>query len=90
VPTGRMSVSNSVYLPGSDLDIQTGSLKPDRQRRCRTQNMRLEMERLEKEEQRISADMHHELSKGGVRVSMRFAIFLVAFVLFVCGIAVLV
>ena len=37
VPTPRMSVSASVYLPGSDVDPQTGWLKPDRQRRCRTQ-----------------------------------------------------
>lgn len=30
VPTPRMSVSASVYLPGSDVDPQTGWLKPDR------------------------------------------------------------
>ena len=37
VPTPRMSVSASVYLPGRDVDPQTGWLKPDRQRCCRTQ-----------------------------------------------------
>ena len=31
VPTSRMSVSNSVYLPGSEVDLRTGQLKPDRQ-----------------------------------------------------------
>ena len=46
MPTPRMSVSSSVYLPGSDVDPQTGWLKPDRQRRCRTQGKKLEMERL--------------------------------------------
>ena len=30
VPTPRMSVSASVYLPGSDVDPQTGWLKPNR------------------------------------------------------------
>ena len=53
VPTPRMSVSSSVYLPGSDVDPQTGWLKPDRQRRCRTQGKQLEMERLTREQQAL-------------------------------------
>ena len=61
VPTPRMSVSSSVYLPGSDVDLQTGWLKPDRQRRCRTQGKRLEIERLRQEEAALQASIQREL-----------------------------
>lgn len=89
VPTPRMSVSSSVYLPGSDVDLQTGWLKPDRQRRCRTQGKRLEIERLRQEEEALQASIQREMSKGGVRISMRLGIFLTALLLFVCGLCVL-
>ena len=89
VPTPRMSVSSSVYLPGSDVDLQTGWLKPDRQRRCRTQGKRLEIERLRQEEGALQASIQGEMSKGGVRISMRLGIFLTALLLFVCGLCVL-
>jgi len=90
VPTPRMSVSSSVYLPGSDVDIQTGRLKPDRQRRCRTQGKRLEIERLEREEQELKASVQREMSKGGTRISVRTGILLIAVMLFVCGISILI
>ncbi len=90
VPTPRMSVSSSVYLPGSDVDIQTGRLKPDRQRRCRTQGKRLEIERLEREEQALKASVQREMSKGGTRISVRTGILLIAVLLFVCGISILI
>ena len=89
VPTPRMSVSSSVYLPGSDVDLQTGWLKPDRQRRCRTQGKRLEIVRLRQEEAALQASIQREMSKGGVRISMRLGIFLTALLLFVCGLCVL-
>ena len=90
VPTPRMSISSSVYLPGSDVDIQTGRLKPDRQRRCRTQGKRLEIERLEREEQALKASVQREMSKGGTRISVRTGILLIAVLLFVCGISILI
>lgn len=90
VPTPRMSVSSSVYLPGSDVDIQTGRLKPDRQRRCRTQGKRLEIERLEREEQELKASVQREMSKGGTRISVRAGILLIAVLLFACGISILI
>ena len=90
VPTPRMSVSSSVYLPGSDVDMQTGRLKPDRQRRCRTQGKRLEIERLEREEQALKASVQREMSKGGTRISVRTGILLIAVLLFVCGVSVLI
>lgn len=89
VPTARMSVSASVYLPGSEVDIYTGQVKPDRQRRRRTQAKILEAERLEREEQRIREAVRREESKGGVRVSMRFGVLFCAAVLFVCGLILL-
>lgn len=89
VPTPRMSVSTSVYLPGSDVDPQTGWLKPDRQRRCRTQGKKLEMERLTREQQALEESIRREMSKGGVRISVRMGVFLTALLLFICGLCVL-
>ena len=89
VPTPRMSVSASVYLPGSDVDPQTGWLKPDRQRRCRTQGKQLEMERLTREQQALEESIRREMSKGGVRISVRMGVFLTALLLFICGLCVL-
>lgn len=89
VPTPRMSVSASVYLPGSDVDPQTGWLKPDRQRRCRTQGKKLEMERLTREQQALEESIRREMSKGGVRTSVRMGVFLTALLLFICGLCVL-
>ena len=89
VPTPRMSVSASVYLPGSDVDPQTGWLKPDRQRRCRTQGKKLEMERLTREKQDLQEPIRREMSKGGVRICVRMGVFLTALLLFICGLCVL-
>ena len=89
VPTPRMSVSARVYLPGSDVDPQTGWLKPDRQRRCRTQGKKLEMERLTREQQALEESIRREMSKGGVRISVRMGVFLTALLLFICGLCVL-
>ena len=89
VPTPRMSVSASVYLPGSDVDPQTGWLKPDRQRRCRTQGKKLEMERLTREQQALEESIRREMGKGGVRISVRMGVFLTALLLFICGLCVL-
>lgn len=89
VPTPRMSVSASVYLPGSDVDPHTGWLKPDRQRRCRTQGKKLEMERLTREQQALEESIRREMSKGGVRISVRMGVFLTALLLFICGLCVL-
>ena len=89
VPTPRMSVSASVYLPGSDVDPQTGWLKPDRQRRCRTQGKKLGMERLTREQQALEESIRREMSKGGVRISVRMGVFLTALLLFICGLCVL-
>lgn len=89
IPSARMSVSASVYLPGSDVDMYTGQLKPDHQRRRRTQDKRLEKERLEREKKRLQETYDREMSKGGVRITMRMGVLVTAAVLFVCGLAVL-
>lgn len=89
IPSARMSVSASVYLPGSEVDLYTGQLKPDHQRRRRTQAKRLERERLEREDKRQQEAYAREMSKGGVRVTMRAGVLLMAAVLFVCGLVLL-
>ena len=90
VPNNRMNVSYGVFLPGGDMDMMTGQLKPDYQRRCRTQGKRLEMERLEREEKVLQESLNREMQKGGVRISRRLGIFLIALLLFTCGLCVLV
>lgn len=89
VPATRMSVSPSVYLPNAEIDFLTGQLKPDRQRRRRTQGKRLEAERLEREQKRLEESVRREMSKGGVRISVRAGILVMALVLFFCGVTVL-
>lgn len=89
VPATRMNVSPSVYLPNAEIDFLTGQLKPDRQRRRRTQGKRLEAERLEREQKRLEESVRREMSKGGVRISVRAGILVMALVLFFCGVTVL-
>lgn len=88
VPSARMSVSASVYLPGSEVDMYTGQLKPDHQRRRRTQSKRLERERLEREEKRLRESVEREMSKGGVRVSFWTGIAIMTLVFALCGVTI--
>lgn len=81
VPTPHMSVSASVYLPGSDVDMYTGYLKPDGVRRCRTQGKRLEQERLQKE----ASQLRNEVQKGGWRIAPLTGILILAVLLFAIG-----
>ena len=90
VPTSRMSVSASVYLPGSEVDMYTGQLKPDRQRRMRTQGKRLEAAELEKEQQELENSLRREAQKGGVRISWTTFALLMGVLLFICGMSILV
>lgn len=85
VPTARFQVLSSVYLPASDVDPMTGVLKPDRQRRCRTQGKRLEIELLENEERRIQTQLERETQKGGVRISTRVGLLLTVALVVLCG-----
>lgn len=89
VPTERFQVKSSVYLPASDIDLRTGRLQPDRQRRRRTQALMLEKERLDAEDQTLSESLRREYSKSGVRISVRALVLIVAAVLFFCGILLL-
>ena len=89
VPTERFQVKSSVYLPASDIDLRTGRLQPDRQRRRRTPALMLEKERLDAEDQTLSESLRREYSKSGVRISVRALVLIVAAVLFFCGILLL-
>jgi len=84
VPTSRISVSASVFLPGSDIDFATGQLKPDRVRRHRTQAQRLEAERLEKEDRKLKASIEREMKKTGVRVTWLTALVICAALVIGC------
>jgi len=79
VPTSRMSVSASVYLPGSDVDMYTGYLKPDRVRRRRVQGMRIERDEHSAEE----AKLEKEAAKAGFRIPLHIGVLVLAVVAFV-------
>lgn len=89
VPTDRFQVKSSVYLPASDIDPRTGQLQPDRHQRRRTQGLNLEREGLDKEGRSLNEALRREYSKGGVRISVRALVLIVAAVLFFCGILLL-
>lgn len=89
VPTDRFQVKSSVYLPASDIDPRTGQLQPDRHQRRRTQGLNLEREGLDKEGKSLNEALRREYSKGGVRISVRALVLIVAAVLFFCGILLL-
>lgn len=89
VPTDRFQVKSSVYLPASDIDPRTGQLQPDRHQRRRTQGLNLEREGLVKEGKSLNEALRREFSKGGVRISVRALVLIVAAVLFFCGILLL-
>ena len=84
VPTARMGVSANVYLPGSDVDFYTGQLKPEHQRRHRTQAQRLERAQLERREQKKQA-LQKEMEKGGVRIQIWKGILICWIFLCICG-----
>ena len=56
----------SVFLPGSDVDLNTGELKMDRRRRHRTQSHKLEKSEMEKEEKKIKVHFPGMEGKWGV------------------------
>lgn len=84
VPTARMGVSANVYLPGSDVDFYTGQLKPEHQRRHRTQAQRLERAQLERREQKKQA-LQKEMEKSGVRIQIWKGILICWIFLCICG-----
>lgn len=76
-PTGRLYVHSTVYLPGSDMDFETGMLRRDTQRRGRTQALRMEARRLDREYARMDAALHARKGEKGKRMQLRHAVLLV-------------
>ena len=92
VPTARIGVSPNVRLPGGDMDMYTGQLKPDHVRRHRTQAANLEKaekDRQELREMRKKDAMEREIQKGGVRIEIWKGMLLIAALLFICGVSLL-
>lgn len=89
VPTGRMYVHSSVYLPNSEIDPRTGLLRPDSPRRGRTQAKRLEYAHLDKEYKQLDAALKAREEKAGMSISLRTAVLLIAITSFVFGLLLL-
>ena len=84
-PNSRLYIHSSVYLPSSDIDPSTGMLRPDQPRRGRTQAMRQEYERLEREDKKLNEALQKQMARPGIRISLKGAILVVAAVSLVCG-----
>ena len=69
VPAPRINVASNVFLPASELDPYTGQLKPDHERRRRTQGKHLEYEELVRKAKETRESLEREIKKGGVRVT---------------------
>lgn len=78
VPTARLGVSVNVQLPGGDIDLETGRLKPDHQRRRRTQSLQLENTHLGHEKHRVAKKLNVDnREKGKIKVSTLLGITIV-------------
>ena len=84
VPSARMGVSANVYLPGSEVDLYTGQLKPEHQRRHRTQAQKLERAELDRREQKKEA-LRKEYEQGGVRIQIWKGILICWIFFCICG-----
>ena len=79
----RMYVRSNVFLPGSEVDPRTGLLKPDRQPRGRTQALRMEAAKLDREYARLDDEVRKEEAKAGMRMPRSVALVLIGLTAFV-------
>lgn len=79
----RMYVRSNVFLPGSEIDPRTGLLKPDRQPRARTQALRMEAAKLDREYARLDDAVRKEEAKAGMRMPRSVALVLMGLTAFV-------
>ena len=86
----RMYVRSNVFLPGSEIDPRTGMLKPDRQPRGRTQALRMEAAKLDREYARLDEEVRKEEAKAGMRMPRSLALVLIGLTAFVLCLVLLV
>ncbi|MCE5342290.1 MAG: hypothetical protein LLF96_01690 [Eubacteriales bacterium] len=79
-PNDRFYIRASVYLPNAELDPATGMLQNDAQRRGRTQAMRMEAGRLDREYAGMNAAVRARAKEKGIRVSLRLGVALIAII----------
>ncbi len=75
-PTDRFHVRSSVYLPGGDVDPDTGMLRSDGRRAGRTQAMRMEAQRLDLEFAKMHAAVQARKDEKGIWMQLRYAVLL--------------
>jgi cell division protein FtsL len=84
-PTDRFYVRSSVSLPNGDVDPETGLLKPCAVRRGRTQAMRMDAKKLDRDYDTLSAAVQKRQNEKGIRIPMRYGVLAVMGVLLLCA-----
>jgi hypothetical protein len=75
-PTDRFYIRASVFLPNGDVDPVSGMLKQNAKRRGRTQAMRMEAHRLDREYAQMDQAVQKRVNEKGVRIPLRTGVLL--------------
>lgn len=86
----RFYVRSSVYLPGSEVDPRTGMLRPDSQRKGRTQALRMEADQLDQEYAKLDAAIQARRKEKGIWMPIRYSVLLVLAFVFMLALILLV
>lgn len=84
-PTDRFYIRASVSLPNGDVDPKTGLLKPNVIRRGRTQAMRMQARKLDRDFDTFSAAVQKRQAEKGIRIPMRYAVLAVLGAMLLCA-----
>ncbi len=88
-PTDRFYVRASVFLPSGDVDPVTGMLTQGARRRGRTQALRLEARRLDREYAEMDSAVQKRVNEKGLRIPLRLGVLLACVLAAVLGIVLL-
>ena len=89
-PSGRLYVRPNVYLPNSEIDMETGMVREAARRTGRTQALRGEAGRLDTEYQKLQSMLKARANEKGRRMPLRSAVLWIAAVVIFFSIILLV
>lgn len=89
-PSGRLYVRPNVYLPNSEVDLETGMVREAARRTGRTQALRSEARRLDTEYQKLQSMLKARANEKGRHMPLKSAVLLIFFVVLVFSVILLV